>query len=77
MILDCVLFNHREEAGEKMEFSRQVLAERCLFSNTLGGELDSEPAMPSLRVTTAVVRLLSLVHRLPPAVGAFLRSVRI
>lgn len=52
MILECVLFNHREDVGEKMEFSRQVLAERCLFSNALGGNL--VPAM-RLRVMATVV----------------------
>lgn len=32
VFLECVFFNHREEVGEKMEFSRHVLAERYLFS---------------------------------------------
>lgn len=30
--LEYIFFNHREEVGEKIEFSRHVLAERCLFS---------------------------------------------
>lgn len=58
MILECVLFNHREDVGEKMEFSRQVLAERCLFSNTLGGNL--VPAM-RLRVMATVVSPIGML----------------
>lgn len=48
----CSLQPQREDVGEKMEFSRQVLAERCLFSNALGG--NSVPAM-RLRVMATVV----------------------
>lgn len=46
VFLEDVLFNHREEVGEKMGFSRQVLTDSCLFSilkREISSACDLEP----------------------------------